>query len=1314
MATPAEIRAHQEWLGFLQPVGLVVSPTALVSAQAQVDRNIAREQETLKALVREDEGGDDGTRRVWLPDLPAFFSQFFGWEPGDLAGGPNGPEVPPTLDVSVPDYEDVLSPTYAVPQLEETGGWLLLVRAEAAGTPLDKPLREERRWQASPQARFERLLRANNVAIGVLTNRTQIRLVYAPPLESTGHLTFTVADLCTVAGRPLVSALLMLLGARRLFSGHVEHRLPAILKLSRRYQNEVSIELAEQVLAALNALLRGFRSANEVTGGSLLAEVLRESPDEVYGGLLTTLMRLVFVLYAEDRDLLPSDDVYQKHYAVATLFEQLRDDAARYPDTMEQRFGAWSRLLTLFRLVYDGGGHGAMRLPARHGRLFDPDAYPFLEGRAHRSRRVMGERLADVPRVSDGVVYRVLQNLLLLQGERLSYRTLDVEQIGSVYEAMMGFSLRQAEGPSIALRPEHIVINLQELLEVAPEKRAAWVKEHASSEVRGTALRDAATIEALAGALERRVSPATPTPLRAGDMYLQPTDERRRSGSHYTPRTLTAPIVKTTLKPILDALGEHPTPDQILGLKVCDPAMGSGAFLVEACRHLGEVLAVAWSHHKTTPSIPLDEDVLRHALRTIAQRCLYGVDKNPFAVDLAKLSLWLATFAKEHPFTFLDHALKTGDSLVGLSREQIASLHWAPSKQMPLLRQLVDERVGVAMELRSRIEGMADSDDTKEKERLLREADAALDDVQLIGHVVVASFFGRETLRARENLRVANAGVIELWLKEQAPRSDVEELAASLREDEHPVTPFHWELEFPEVFSRRDAGFDAFVGNPPFAGGSSISSRFGPPYLDWLLTLHMESHGNGDLVAHFFRRAFNLLRPAGAFGLIATNTIAQGDTRSTGLRWICTHDGTIYAARKRYKWPGRAAVVVSVVHVRRGDIAGPFDLDGRKVDLITAFLFHRGGHENPATIRSNAGKSFLGSKIYGQGFTFDDTDKKGVANPISIMQALIAKDPRNAERIFPYIGGEEVNDSPTHAHHRYVINFGQMSEEEARRWPDLMNIVEQKVKPERLRQNREIRSRFWWRFGEVAPALYRALADLDRVLVNSQVGNMLSFAFLPATMVYSHALNLFAVSDVSYFAVLQSRTHEAWARVFGSSMKDDLRYTPSDCFDTYPFPADFPDLREVQAAGEECYASRAELMIRRGEGMTKTYSRFHDPDERDAAVWNLRELHASMDRAVLGAYGWSDISTTCDFFPEQGEEQSEDAIDVSPARRRTRYRYRWPDDVRDEVLARLLELSRQRAEEERLLAVEEEKGPSRPRAKRRKKPPSEGGPSVLF
>src|SRR5206468_11252365 len=148
------------------------------------------------------------------------------------------------------------------------------------------------------------------------------------------------------------------------------------------------------------------------------------------------------------------------------------------------------------------------------------------------------------------------------------------------------------------------------------------------------------------------------------------------------------------------------------------------------------------------------------------------------------------------------------------------------------------------------------------------------------------------------------------------------------------------------------------------------------------------------------------IRKDGTFGRLATKTIAQGDTRSTGLRWICTHGGTIYAARKRLKWPGAAAVVVSVVHVRKGTIAGPFDLDGRKIPLITAYLFHAGGHENPAVLKANVGKSFQGSIVLGMGFTFDDTDREGATSPLAEMERLIKKEPRNADRIFPYIGGE--------------------------------------------------------------------------------------------------------------------------------------------------------------------------------------------------------------------------------------------------------------------------------------------------------------------
>ena len=186
----------------------------------------------------------------------------------------------------------------------------------------------------------------------------------------------------------------------------------------------------------------------------------------------------------------------------------------------------------------------------------------------------------------------------------------------------------------------------------------------------------------------------------AGTPILQPTDERRRTGSHYTPRTLTEPIVRHALEPAFERLGPDATPEQVLDLKVCDPAMGSGAFLVEACRRWPRGWSQAWARHQDKkPAIPPDEDEELHARRLVAQRCLYGVDKNPLAIDLAKLSLWLATLARDHEFTFLDHALKSGDSLVGLTQEQIAAAHWDTSKPgLPLFGKLVTDRVREADE----------------------------------------------------------------------------------------------------------------------------------------------------------------------------------------------------------------------------------------------------------------------------------------------------------------------------------------------------------------------------------------------------------------------------------------------------------------------------------------------------------------------------------------------------------------------------------------------------------------------------------------
>mgnify|MGYP000231385505 CR=1 FL=1 len=1294
MATDPEILAHKHWLGYVQPVGLVVSIPALLNAQCYINSNVIPDHQRFLANV------DLRAEPPTIKDFPTFVRDVFEWDAADLVK-----DIPASLEVPLPEYGETLAPTYAVKEFKPAEGkspWLLLVKELPIGQSFDDvATADDRRWQASPHSQFERLLRETQVPVGLLVNGTHMRLVYAPRGENSGYATFRVADMTQVSGRPIFAALFMLLSVERLFAPCPEkQRLPAILEASRKYQSIVSTKLAEQVLAALYELLRGFQAADEARKSDLLTEVLKHDPDHVYNGLLTVLMRLVFVLYAEDRGLLSSDPLYSNHYSVTGLFERLRADAGKHLDTMDQRYGAWSQLLTLFRLIFDGAQE--LKLPPRQGYLFDPDRYNFLEGRAWKQRRTppengIREKLR-VPRLSDGVIFRVLTNLLVLDGERLSYRTLDVEQVGSVYETMMGFNVEVAAGRSIAIKPAKshgapTAVNLEALLAIKPADRAKWLKENADQSLTGQAadaLKTADTVEDLLAALEKKIAKnATPNVVSAGSMVLQPSDERRKSGSHYTPRSLTEPIVRKTLEPILKRFGDHPTPQQLLDLKVCDPAMGSGAFLVEVCRQLGDELVRAWHHHKQLPKIPPDEDEILHARRIIAQRCLYGVDRNPMAVDLAKLSLWLATLAKDHPFTFLDHTLRHGDSLVGLTRQQIGAFHWLPTNERQFGQEHIARRIEEATRYRKEILDAGDNILPAIKSQKLAVADDQLNGVRFFGDLVIAAFFSAEKDKARKEKRNELLAGVTAYLHAGDFHVRPKE-AEQLRIGKHPLWPFHWEIEYPEVFTRQNGGFDAMVGNPPFAGGRNLSASAGERYSDWITTVNVDASGGADLVAFFFLRAFNALGVGGTFGLIATNTIGQGDTRATGLRRICTNGGTIYAARKRYRWPGAAAVVVSVVHVIKGSHRGPLELDGREVPIITAYLFHSGGHEDPIRLRANDGKSFQGDIVLGMGFTFDDTNKNGDANSLESMRLLIERDPRNGECIYPYIGGEEVNDDPRQLHHRFVVNLGEMLENDVKDgWPDLYALIEDKVKPERITKDAKKYPRMvheWWKFWNHRVELYDAIRPLQRVLAISRVSRTGAFTFLPSGMVYSLDLIVFALDETG-FGVLQSRVHDTWIRFAGSSMKDDLRYSPTDCFQTFPFPNAFESDRQISSVALEYYDFRADLMIRNNEGLTKTYNRFHDPDERSADILKLRELHAAMDRAVLDAYRWTDIPTDCQFLLDYEEDESEDTdIQLSPKRgkgKKKPWRHRWPDEVRDEVLARLLALNAERAKAEK-------------------------------
>ena len=356
-------------------------------------------------------------------------------------------------------------------------------------------------------------------------------------------------------------------------------------------------------------------------------------------------------------------------------------------------------------------------------------------------------------------------------------------------------------------------------------------------------------------------------------------------------------------------------------------------------------------------------------------------------------------------------------------------------------------------------------------------------------------------------------------------------------------------------------------------------------------------------------------------------------------------------------------------------------------------------------LEANAGRSFVGSYVLGMGFTFDDTDKKGIASPLAEMQHLLDVDPHNLKAIFPYIGGEEVNTSPTHAHHRYAIDFKDYplrredvgktwrdSSPEQRRewlreaivpldypgpvakdWPDLLAIVEERAKPERDVQNRKAIRERWWQYADKRPGLYSTIANLDRVLAIAQVTQHVAFAFLPSDIVYAHRLYIFADSRNAMFAVLQSRVHEIWSRFFGSSLEERFMYAAANCFETFPFPDDWETNPNLDAGGEDYYVHRAALMVRNDEGMTKTYNRFHDPYEGAPAIGRLRELHAAMDRAVLDAYGWEDLATDCEFFLDFEIDEATWGSKKKP------YRLRWPEKVHDEVLARLIALNAERA-----------------------------------
>ena len=335
---------HRDWIGMAQPEGLVVTASSLAQAGANLTWPVSDLQDQLKVLC--------GDPKKPL-DLRRFLRDMLGWSDDSLI---EGEQLPDTLRFKI-EVGEVLSPRLAVKSSDDGSIVLLVGQTDAHGESLDRSSNLHDRIGSASQ-RFERLVRETGVSVGLLTNGRAFRLIYWPKGESPGSITFDIDSLLKADGRWLLGAFHMLLCEPRLQVGEPEQRLPGLLKASREYQNTVSEKLRLQVLNALRELLTGFQDADRIATTPLLAEYLGEDAQrkDLYAGLVTVLMRLVFVLYAEEKKLLPMDStLYADNYSLTQLYSQLVQDRDRHGvDALDGRFGAWARVITLFRALHDG------------------------------------------------------------------------------------------------------------------------------------------------------------------------------------------------------------------------------------------------------------------------------------------------------------------------------------------------------------------------------------------------------------------------------------------------------------------------------------------------------------------------------------------------------------------------------------------------------------------------------------------------------------------------------------------------------------------------------------------------------------------------------------------------------------------------------------------------------------------------------------------------------------------------------------------------------------------------------------------------
>ncbi len=1339
--TPRQPREHRDWLELIDRDGPFVAIPAIKRVWPQ---GMPQLEATSKAALRDakpdfDRAWDDwnkspgddeaalrtyrNARNKWIDVVLRDVARWDGhlvWDDEELGGsGQVGPSASRSTEVRASGRfirDDVTA---------------ALVMVFDPVDSLRDPLNDA--WTASPIDRMDALLRKSEQKVGVVTDGRWWAIVCAQD----GVITASgIVDAQTWIEEPDVrDAFIELISPQRLAGGRESDRLSNLFHESITAAEDITVALGTQVRRAVELLVTAFSE-----GASEALSVGRPDPlpanrEIVYEGAVTTMMRVVFLLFAEERSMMPQSPLFTQAYGVSGLLDDLdqrmRDEGA---EALDGTSYTWHRLLATSKALYGGVTSEDIRLPAYGGSLFDSERFPFLTG--------VDDRGSLAVTVSDRVMLEVLRAVQYAEigtgksaeRRRVSFRDIDVEQIGYIYEGLLGYSAKDVDEVVLGVvgkegeEPEIPLRVLEEFAEESPSPAklaaaiVAWVKKNQPA---ATTKSPAALMKLLTATVEdgerallsvtrdeellarlrpflgitRRDLRERPVVIRPGGLAVVETPSRATSGAHYTPKSLAREVVRYALEPLVFRPGPHQTPDdsqwklldsnEILDLKIADIACGSGAFLVAAAEYLAGKVLEAWHAEGISGSA---HELEMKARRQVVAQCLYGADINGMAVEMCKISLWLVSLDPKLPFSFVDDKVLHGNSLLGITDvRQLESVHIDPSRVKTLSDgskfsegtlfgegseaqgvELIDVRTVIqkAVKLRQRLASEIDENDparsSKTKRRLWHEYQDQVSQLSDLADGIIAAGLveggkpGKKLDEQYENLRIAvdRAFASEGTGDRQMLGSIIGRgLTPTVETDYERWKPLHWTLAVPDVMER--GGFDAIIGNPPFLGGKKISGAMGSNIREWLVNAIADiSTGNSDLVAFFFLRAFALVSPHGTLGLIATNTIAQGDTREIGLDRMVARGFEITRSVQSKPWPAASATLefAAVWGTRQRLPAGLLrDSDGVKVQVISSLLEPEGRISgNPIRLVENAGIAAKGQEPYGTGFLIDpDTAKE-----------WIAADPRNSFVLKPFLSGSTLYSSPYCEPSRWTVYFGEMSENEARTYSLPWQYIERTVHPERAKMDAKKYPRLvheWWKYWRTRQRLLDAMKDLTEVLAITLVSRTIMPARVKTCQVLNNSLGVFVTDSYSDQAVLSSSLHQMWAIKFGSGMRSDPRYAPSDIFGTFSMPIRSKALDDIGRVLEQ---ERREIMIRRGLGLTNLYSLVHSPacKNSDVDVARIREIHLELDRIVLESYGWEDIYLDYGFHTYRQMER----WTVSPA-------------ARVEILDRLLEENHRRA-----------------------------------